>query len=95
MPDPNPQEERPPQALVRPYNVGLPAQEMPMDDWAAMGKAFEGLCKAGLALTVGFSVAAAFCKMMDAKNVNIPGVVNKLASAVFQPGEESAPEKPR
>lgn len=81
---------------LRPYSSQLPAHEIPVDDWAAMGKAFDGLCKAGLALTVGFSVAAAFCKMMDAKNVNIPSVVNKLASAVFNPAaEESSPEKPR
>lgn len=84
-----------PQSLTRPYNVGLPAQEIPIDDWEAMGKAFEGLCKAGLALTVGFSVAAAFCKMMEAKNVNIPSVVNKLASAVFNPHVEAPSEKPR
>lgn len=84
----------PAQSLVRPPNAGLPAHEVPLDDWAAMGKAFEGMCKAGLALTVGFSVAAAFCKMMDAKNVNIPGVVNKLASAVF--AEDAPPtEQPR
>lgn len=83
-----------PRALVRPANVGLPAQEVPLDDWAALGKAFEGMCKAGLALTVGFSVAAAFCKMMDAKDVNIPGLVNKLASGVFQ-GEETSSEASR
>jgi len=82
-------------SLVRPTNAGLPAHEMVVDDWAAMGKAFEGMCKAGLALTVGFSVAAAFCKMMDAKNVNIPNVVNKLASTVFNQQEEAPPEKPR
>ncbi|NDD30564.1 MAG: hypothetical protein EB084_20075 [Proteobacteria bacterium] len=71
--------------------AGLPAQEVALDDWAAMGKAFEGMCKAGLALTVGFSVAAAFCKMMDAKNVNIPNLVNKFAGSVMQ--GEASPEK--
>lgn len=92
-----PNEQAPPNALVRPQNGGLPAPEMPpIDDWAAMGKAFEGMCKAGLALTVGFSVAAAFCKMMDAKNVNIPGVVNKLASGVFNSQSDDPPaSKPR
>lgn len=94
MADPVNPEEQTQQSLVRPYNVGLPAHEVPIDDWAAMGKAFEGMCKAGLALTVGFSVAAAFCKMMDAKNVNIPGVVNKLANSVFNPTDETS-EKPR
>lgn len=92
-----PHAEAPTSALVRPMNGGLPVHEMPpIDDWAAMGKAFEGMCKAGLALTVGFSVAAAFCKMMDAKNVNIPGVVNKLASGVFNSNsDEPSDPKPR
>lgn len=85
-----------PQSISRASAVsGLPAHEVQIDDWAAMGKAFEGFCKAGLALTVGFSVAAAFCKMMDAKNVNIPNVVNKLASTVFNPHEETRNDKPR
>ena len=68
----------------------LPAQQAPLDDWATMGKAFEGMCKAGLALTVGFSVAAAFCKMMDTRNVNVTGVVNKLAGTVFNSPAEGA-----
>ena len=61
----------------------LPATDAP--DWQAMGEAFEGLCKAGLALTVGFSVAAAFCKMMDVKKVDIPNLVNRMAGIVMNP----------
>ena len=90
----SPNEQAPPRSLAHPQGAGLPAHDMQIEDWAAMGKAFEGMCKAGLALTVGFSVAAAFCKMMDAKNVDIPGMVNKLAGSVFHT-EEPPAEKPR
>ena len=55
----------------------------PVDDWGAMGQAFEGMCKAGLALTVGFSVAAAFCRMMEAKNTSVSSVVGRMATAMF------------
>jgi len=72
----------------------LPATEAP--DWQAMGEAFEGLCKAGLALTVGFSVAAAFCKMMDTRKVDIPSLVNRMAGIVMNPpAVRDEPEKPR
>jgi hypothetical protein len=53
------------------------------NDWEVMGEAFEGLCKTGLALTVGFSVAAAFCKMMDQKKADIPSLINRVAGGLF------------
>lgn len=83
-------------ALSRTSPAGLPA-EMPVNDWQAMGEAFEGLCKAGLALTVGFSVAAAFCKMMDQKKVDVPSLVNRVAGVVFTdpPKKDREPDKPR
>jgi hypothetical protein len=83
--------ERGERALTRPSDDRLPVQPIQFDDWGEMGKAFDGMCKAGLALAVGFSVAAAFCKMMDNKNVNLPNVIQKLAGQVLHPEEEKRP----
>lgn len=63
----------------------------PVDDWGTMGQAFEGMCKAGLALTVGFSVAAAFCRMMESRNTSVSSVVGRMATAVF--AQEKGGEK--
>ena len=76
-----------------PESAAVVAGASPVDDWASMGQAFEGLCKAGLALTVGFSVAAAFCRMMDAKNADVTGVVGRLATSVFARPQEKGPDK--
>ncbi|MBM3461457.1 MAG: hypothetical protein FJX76_05100 [Armatimonadetes bacterium] len=86
----------PGKALTRAHQTTL-AREAEINDWQAMGDAFEGLCKAGLALTVGFSVAAAFCKMMDQKKLDIPQFVNRMAGVMFTPvppGREKDSEKP-
>lgn len=81
-------------SLARPpQSASLVPGTPPVDDWASMGQAFEGLCKAGLALTVGFSVAAAFCRMMDAKNADVTGVVGRLAATVFTRPQEKGPDK--
>jgi hypothetical protein len=79
--------------IARRIPAGLPSTEMPVNDWQAMGQAFDGLCKAGLALTVGFSVAAAFCKMMDTRKVDISSFVNRMAGVAFNPAKDE-PDKP-
>lgn len=67
-------------ALLRAAQLAPRAQA---NEWESMGEAFEGLCKTGLALTVGFSVAAAFCKMMDQKKLDIPTLINRVAGGIF------------
>ena len=81
--------------LARPPESSVVApQAEPLDDWATMGQTFDGLCKAGLALTVGFSVAAAFCRMMGARNSDVSGVVGRLAASVFaRPPEKGSDRK--
>lgn len=50
----------------------------PSQDWQVLGDTFEALGKAGLAVTVGFSVAAAFCKMVDSGKIKLPSVLSLL-----------------
>lgn len=68
----------------------LATEAPPVNDWQALGTAFEGLTKAGLALTIGFSVAAVFCKMVDAGKVKTPDLLQTLARAALTP---DAPER--
>lgn len=44
----------------------------PVNDWQVLGETFETMGKVGLAMTVGFSVAAAFCKMVDSGRIKLP-----------------------
>ena len=59
----------------------LPATEAPpaLNDWQALSVTFEGMTKAGLALTIGFSVAAAFCKLVDTGKIRVPDLLGTLA----------------
>lgn len=51
------------------------------EDWQVLGDTFEAMGKAGLAMTVGFSVAAVFCKMVDSGKIKLPNMLAMLASA--------------
>ena len=48
------------------------ATPQPVNDWQILGETFETMGKVGLAMTVGFSVAAAFCKMVDSGRIKLP-----------------------
>ena len=56
----------------------VPSQARPLatqqnpNDWQVMGETFEVMGKIGLAMTVGFTVAAAFCKLASSGNVKVP-----------------------
>lgn len=86
----NPDENRiAPQAGTR-----LPATEAPaqLNDWQALGTAFEGMTKAGLALTIGFSVAAAFCRLVDTGKIKVPDLLGTLARTSLEPPAERRKE---
>ena len=71
----------------------LPASQAPglPNDWQVLGDAFEGMTKAGLALTIGFSVAAAFCKLVDSGTIKVPDLLGTLARSSLTP--EPRPER--
>lgn len=71
------------------------ATEAPVNDWQALGTAFEGMTKAGLALTIGFSVAAAFCKLVDTGKIKVPDLLGTLANVTLQPPQERRKDKPQ
>ncbi len=52
--------------------------QKPGQDWQVLGETFEAMGKAGLALTVGFLGASAFCKMVDSGKVKLPNVFNLI-----------------
>ena len=91
------QEQHPmrrPQASMQVSESGLP-MPTPQEEWAALGMAFNGLCKVGLALTVGFSVAATFCKLMESGKVKIPaGTVDTLARQILMTNLQAAVTDP-
>ncbi|MHB2016181.1 MAG: hypothetical protein ACYCW6_04465 [Candidatus Xenobia bacterium] len=73
---------------------GFPAPT-PQEEWNALGTAFEGLCKVGLALTVGFSVAAAFCRVMENNKLKVPRQVTDMAQQILLSNmREAPPDKP-
>lgn len=67
----------------------LPALRDPAEDWQVLGDTFEALGKAGLAMTVGFSVAAVFCKLVDNGKIKLPNLISLLAASQAEP---KAPE---
>lgn len=66
-------------------------QPEPLNEWQALGTVFEGLSKAGLALTIGFTVAAAFCKLADSGKINVSDTLATLAGG----GKHKPPPEPR
>lgn len=73
------------EALVNGEKSAL-AQRRP-DDWQALGEAFEAMGKAGLALTIGFTVAAGVCKMAQSGKLKLPDFLT-LAGLGQQPEEK-------
>jgi len=67
----------------------LPALRDPAEDWQVLGDTFEALGKAGLAMTVGFSVAAVFCKLVDNGKIKLPNLISLMAASQAEP---KAPE---
>lgn len=53
-------------------NSLAPRQGQNPNDWEVIGETFEAMGKVGLAMTVGFTVAAAFCKLVDSGKVRLP-----------------------
>ncbi|MFN8609236.1 MAG: hypothetical protein U0931_16990 [Vulcanimicrobiota bacterium] len=58
-----------------------PANRQP-SDWEAIGEAMETMGKIGLAMTVGFTAAALFCRWADQKKLKtsaVKQVIERLA----------------
>ena len=72
---------------------GVPAtpanwQRPPVNDWQVLGETFETMGKVGLAMTVGFAVAGAFCKLVDGGHIKLPN----LASLALSPQPPTPPK---
>ena len=52
--------------------MSLSGQQPKQSDWEVLGETFDAMGKVGLAMTVGFTVAAAFCKLVDSGKLKIP-----------------------
>lgn len=50
----------------------------PADDWRAIGEAFETMGKVGLAMTVGFTAAAFFCRWAEQRKLKTSSVKQVL-----------------
>ncbi len=62
------------------------------DDWQALGEAFEAMGKAGLALTIGFTVAAGVCKMAQQGKLKLPDFLGMVGLTPPAPaGKEERP----
>lgn len=55
-----------------------PRPTLPADDWQAIGEAFETMGKVGLAMTVGFTAAALFCRWADQRKLKASSVKKVL-----------------
>lgn len=76
------------ESLANQENKAL-AQRRP-DDWQSLGEAFEAMGKAGLALTIGFTVAAGVCKMAQSGKLKLPDVFS-MVGLNPPPAEEGKP----
>ena len=75
--------------LVRAPARPLANQQNP-NDWQVLGETFEAMGKVGLAMTVGFTVAAAFCKMVNSGKIKVPQA-SSLIQAIIT--EEPGPKR--
>ncbi|MCW5870661.1 MAG: hypothetical protein KIS61_25615 [Candidatus Eremiobacteraeota bacterium] len=50
----------------------------PSEDWQAIGEAFETMGKIGLAMTVGFTAAALFCRWAELRKLKASSVQQVL-----------------
>lgn len=89
------EEKSPPQQAMRPVGPQGLAMPTPQEEWQALGVAFEGLAKVGIALTVGFGVAATFCKLMESGKMKLPtGSIQQLTQQILLANMD-AEEKPK
>jgi hypothetical protein len=58
----------------------LEVRQKPPDDWEVLGDTFEAMGKIGLALTVGFTAAAVFCRWADQRKLKVPAVAEMVDS---------------
>jgi hypothetical protein len=49
-----------------------------VDDWEVLGDTFEAMGKVGLALTVGFTAAAVFCRWAERRKLKAPSLKEVL-----------------
>lgn len=49
-----------------------------VDDWEVLGDTFEAMGKVGLALTVGFTAAAVFCRWAERRKLQAPSLKEVL-----------------
>lgn len=61
------------QADVPAHTAPAPGKSRP-SDWDEIGEAFETMGKIGLAMTVGFTAAALFCRWADQKKLKASSV---------------------
>ena len=61
---------QPPQTRSLEVRGQKPAQ----DDWEVLGDTFESMGKIGLALTVGFTAAAVFCRWAEQRKLKVPAM---------------------
>ena len=81
------QQQPDPHFLVQPHPRAMMAQQPP-NDWQILGETFEAMGKVGLAMTVGFSVAAAFCKLVDSGRVKVPKASQLLQMVAMDEAQE-------
>lgn len=61
------------QSDVPTQSIPIPLKS-PRSDWDEIGQAFETMGKIGLAMTVGFTAAALFCRWADQRNLKASAV---------------------
>ena len=66
--------------LTQTNGHGLPVQApaQPPEDWEVLGDTFETMGKIGIAMTVGFTAAALFCRWADQKKLKVPAAKDVL-----------------
>jgi hypothetical protein len=69
--------------LVRATARPLANQQNP-NDWQVLGETFEAMGKVGLAMTVGFTVAAAFCKMVNSGKIKVPQASSLIQAIIAE-----------
>lgn len=81
-------------AESHPRQLLIPANHKPQTDWQILGDSFEAMGKVGLAMTVGFTVAAAFCKLIDSGRVKLPKAENLVQLVLDKETEVSLAARP-
>ena len=80
------------QLVSSPQSSLAPRQGQNPNDWEVIGETFEAMGKVGLAMTVGFTVAAAFCKLVESGKVRIPKA-STLVQLITAQEQDSKPSR--